>query len=342
MPDQSELNAETSANELLDQLQLPDDWQDIHVAVALSGGADSTALLCAVTQLKQVVGGAGRVIALHVNHGLREQQSDADASWCQQLCDRLGVSLEILIAETTQHAAETGQGIEAAARQQRYQLLTAAAERAGSRYLATAHTQDDQVETVLFRLLRGTGLRGLSGIPPQRVLTSSLSLIRPLLRCTRVMVLDYLALQQQDYRTDRTNADQQFTRNRVRHTLLPLLRDQFNAEVDQAIVRLAAQSGSAQALVEDLARKLLEQSDVSVEPSKLSLSCAAWTDQQQLVVSEALRLLWRRANLPEQAMTYDWWCQLAAMAQSPIDASVLNLPGDVRASIAGDRLLIEW
>lgn len=331
-----------SANELLDQLQMPDGWQDIHFAVALSGGADSTALLCAVTQLKQIVGGAGRVIALHVNHSLRGQQSDADARWCQQQCNRLGISLEILVAETARHAAETSQGIEAAAREQRYQLLTAAAERAGARYLATAHTQDDQVETVLFRLLRGTGLRGLSGIPPQRVLTSSLSLVRPLLHCTRAMVLDYLAQRQQDYRTDRSNADQQFTRNRVRHTLLPLLRDQFNAEVNQAIVRLAAQADSAQALVEDLARELLEQSNVSVEPSELSLSCAAWTDQQQLVVSEALRLLWRRANLPEQAMNYDWWCQFAAIAQSSVDASVLNLPGEVRASIDGDRLLIEW
>ncbi len=352
MPNDSLIYASALADDVADDLPhctwLPPGWGELNVAVALSGGADSMALLRALLYLKGQLdlqgqlGSAGRLKALHVNHQLRDVESANDAQWCQQQCDLLGVPLEVLTCDTAQYAAETGEGIEAAARAQRYQLLTEAAEQIGFRYLAMAHTRDDQVETVLFRVLRGTGLRGMAGIPRTRALTPSVTLIRPLLSCSRERVIRYLSELGQDYRTDRTNADRRFTRNRLRLDLLPQLREQYNLELDGALVRLAKQAAEAQRFVESHAWGLLERADVSAKPQALGLHWQVFSDQPSLVVCEALRMAWREAGLPEQAMTFEWWNRLAEMIQQPRDGAVLNLPGNVHASIAGEQLLLKW
>ena len=321
---------------------LPSDWNEINVAVALSGGADSMALLRVLQEFKLQQGGTGRLMALHVNHQLRGTESAADAQWCRQQCEALDIPFEVLTCDTSQYANDTGEGIEAAARAQRYQLLTTAAEQAGVRYLVTAHTQDDQVETVLFRVLRGTGLRGLAGIPQTRSLTHSLTLLRPLLDCSRTMVINYLSSLGQEYRTDSSNAETQFTRNRLRHELLPQLREQYNQELNGALVRLARQAAESQDVVEMLARQLLDEAEWAAKPQAMSLRCQPFAKCETLVACEALRIAWRDAGLSEQAMTYDWWNRLAEMIKHPQDAQVANLPGNVRASIAGKTLLLEW
>lgn len=300
------------------------------------------ALLRLLQEIKLQLGGAGQLIALHVNHQLRGDESSADAQWCQQQCDQINVPLEVITCDTAKTAAESGEGIEAAARNERYQRLTAAAEQTGVRYLAVAHTCNDQAETVLFRILRGTGLRGLAGIPRTRALTTSLTLIRPLLDCSREMVTDYLKELQQDYRTDSSNSETRFTRNRLRHELLPLLREQYNLDLDGALVRLAAQAEGAKTLVEEQARLLLDRAKMQATGSSVSLCWSAFAGCEQTLVCEALRLAWREAGLAEQAMTYQWWTQLAELMQQPCDDTVFNLPGNVRASITGDRLTLEW
>ncbi len=327
---------------LYGHLELPSGWCDLNVAVALSGGADSMALLRILRQIKSQQVGDGRLMALHVNHQLRGAESAADAQWCWKQCEALGIPLEVLTCDTSQYASDSGEGLEAAARAQRYQLLTAAAEQAGVRYLATAHTLDDQVETVLFRVLRGTGLRGLAGIPQTRALTGSVTLVRPLLDCSRSMIVDYLAELGQAYRTDSSNAETQFTRNRLRLELLPLLREQFNAELDSALVRLARQAGQTQQVIESQARRLLEAAECVAKPQALVLHCQVFHEQEPLVVCEALRMIWREAGLAQQAMTYEWWNRLGEMVQQPREGAVFNLPGNVRASIAGRRFLLEW
>lgn len=336
------MSAASPGENLIPHLQLPAGWTEVNVAVALSGGADSMALLRVLDQLKSHQGGAGQLLALHVNHQLRGEESDGDAHWCEASCQALGLPVVILTANTSRYAEETGQGLEAAAREQRYQLLTQAAEQAGVRYLATAHTRDDQVETILFRTLRGTGLRGLAGIPPTRKLTPSLTLIRPLLNCSRWRLVEFLEQLDQDFRTDSSNQDRQFTRNRLRHELLPALRKEFNEDLDSALLRLAEQAGGAQSLIEGLASELLAEADLSEDVSSMSMSFLPFSNQQRFLVCEALRLAWRRAELPEQAMTFDWWNALAAMLMHPEDSASLNLPGDVHASVEAGRLLLRW
>jgi len=329
-------------DDLLGRVWMPPSWNEINVAIALSGGADSMALLRVLQQLKKQLGGAGRLMAMHVNHQLRGAESADDAQWCRQQCEALAIPLEVLTCDTLQYATETGEGLEAAARAGRYQLLTDAAEQAGVRYLATAHTRDDQIETVLFRVLRGTGLRGLAGIPRTRSLTPTVTLVRPLLDCWRAMVTDYLSELGQAYRTDRSNVDTRFTRNRIRHELLPLLREQYNTDLDGALVRLARQAGESQQVVELQARRLLDAAECVAKPQALTLCWQVFAEQQHFLVCEALRIAWREAGLAEQAMTYEWWNRLAEMVLQPREGAVFNLPGNVRASIAGEQFLLEW
>jgi tRNA(Ile)-lysidine synthase len=316
-------------------------WRDVHVAVALSGGADSVALLRGLVELKRQHGGKGELLAFHVNHQLRGAESDGDAAWCLELCRTLSLPCEVLRAEVAARADADGDGLEAAARQERYRLLTAACEQRGVRYLATAHTRDDNIETVLFRLLRGTGLRGLAGIASHRPLTNSLTVVRPLLACSRTEVVDFLAMLGQDFRTDSSNASREFMRNRIRNELLPMLRREFSSNVDDSLERLAEQAGEVNEFLESAADKLLGEAQCQVNSGAFQLNISAFGTGPSLVIREALRLAWRRAGLPEQAMSHQWWCQLAELAAAGASNKVLNLPGNVRAERAGDELVVE-
>jgi tRNA(Ile)-lysidine synthase len=319
----------------------PSTWQDVHVAVALSGGADSVALLRALLEAKQEHGGKGDIFALHVNHHLRGAESDGDERWCGELCNKLEIPWQALQGDVAARAATEGDGIEAAARQERYALLTKTAEARGARYLATAHTRDDQVETVLFRLLRGTGLRGLTGIAATRPLTPSLAVVRPLLNCTRGEVLAYLTMLGQDFRTDSSNADRSYTRNQIRGELLPLLRIQYNSNVDDAILRLAEQAREMSDFCENAARELLNSATTTNSQNEVAFHVAILREQPEILIREALRIAWREAHFPEQAMTHDWWCQLAGLATGAASNEVLNLPGNVRALVSDGLLRIQ-
>ncbi len=219
----------------------PEDWCEITVLVAISGGADSVALLRAMLRLK--TNGAGRICAAHFNHRLRSA-ADEDELFVRGLCAHWKIPCEIGRAEATQIASAPGEGIEEAARRLRYDFLEAAAGNLGARHVVTAHTADDQAETILQRILRGTGLSGLSGIARTRTLGHA-ALMRPLLGFRRAEIERYLADLRQPFRRDDSNSDRRFTRNRIRRELLPLLIREYNAQAVEAILRLGAGRRSA-------------------------------------------------------------------------------------------------
>ena len=154
----------------------PQRWADVTVLVAVSGGADSVALLRALLAVRQP--GRGRLVAAHLNHQLRGEHSDADAAFVADLCRRLGVECRTQSIAVSQ-TVRGGEGLEAAARRARYQFLAAAAADIGARYVAIGHTADDQVETILHRIIRGTGIAGLAGIPHIRPLMLPLAASQP-------------------------------------------------------------------------------------------------------------------------------------------------------------------
>jgi tRNA(Ile)-lysidine synthase len=305
-------------------------------------------MLRAAVALKRRCGGSGRLFVGHLNHGLRDAEADEDVRWLQQLCEKLAMPLEVGKADMTS-AARQRDGLEAAARAARYDFLRDVAESLGARFVAVAHTADDQIETVLYRILRGTGIAGLRGIPRVRALSPSVALIRPILAMRRRDVLEYLTAIGQDFRTDSSNANPRWTRNRLRNELLPALRKYYQADVDNALLRLAAQAIEAQAIIEDLAARLVEsaveKSEVQDERTRagrekqiLRINCRRLDDQAALVVREVCKIAWQQMGWPLQSMGFDEWQQLAAMILSTGDVPVVNLPGNVLARREHDVL----
>lgn len=186
------------------------------VLVAVSGGADSTALALTLGEVTRADSASMSLVGLvHINHQLRGDDSDADEGFCRALADRLGVPILVVVAPVVVAA---GRSPESAARRLRYQAFAEAASLLGATCVVTAHTMDDQVETVLLRLLRGAGLRGVSGIRARRGLV-----VRPMLRCRRSDVRAWLTARGESWREDQSNDDVSIARNHVRHRLLPVL-----------------------------------------------------------------------------------------------------------------------
>ncbi|MCD6334737.1 MAG: tRNA lysidine(34) synthetase TilS [Candidatus Latescibacteria bacterium] len=204
------------------------------VLVAVSGGADSVALLDILSRLQEEL--HIRLHVAHLNHGLRGSDSDEDARFVEALCSDLGMPFTAGRKDVRAFVREQGFSLEEGARIVRYRFLKDVAEQVGAARIATGHTADDQAETVLFRLLRGSGVKGLGGMHPVR----EERFIRPLLGVRRWEVEQYLTGRKLAFRCDRSNEDPAFTRNRIRRELLPLLRDRFNPNIVRTLVRAAA------------------------------------------------------------------------------------------------------
>jgi len=215
------------------------------VALAVSGGADSVALLLAMHRANheqrngRAVGLGVGLSAVHVHHGIRGAEADADAEFVRALCAKLEVALHLRHVDAPAHAASHSETLEEAARNLRYAVfreLTASGE---VESIATAHTLTDQAETVLMKLLRGAWTEGLSGIHPVLEMEGVGRVVRPLLGVTRAEVEAFLRAIGQPWREDESNADMVHTRNRLRHELLPLLRAE-NPRLDETLAGLAA------------------------------------------------------------------------------------------------------
>jgi tRNA(Ile)-lysidine synthase len=209
-------------------------------------------------------------------------------------------------------AGHGGQGLEALARRARYAFLAQAAARLGARYVVTAHTADDQAETILHRILRGTGIRGLAGMARARPL-GPVTLLRPLLGIRRAELVAYLDELSQSYRRDSSNRDRRFTRNRIRRELLPRLAAQFNPAVVAALLRLGGLAGGAQAAVDRWVADAAERWARPSGPGRVTIDRAGLADQPRYLVRELLMAVWRRQGWPMQAMGFDEWDLLAAM-----------------------------
>ena len=291
--------------------------------VAVSGGADSVALLRALHAVQ-----AGPLAVAHVNHRLRGADSDADEAFVRELCATLGVPCRVKSLDVAALAA--GENLESTARRVRYEFFAEVAAEAGAKWVATGHTADDQAETVLHRLVRGTGLQGLRGVASERAggvsppvietggLTPPARLLRPLLTVTRADVLAYLAALGQPFREDASNADPRFTRNRIRHELLPLLKT-FNPDVVSALAHLAEHAGEAHEVLTALARELLAKAERPRAGDAIILD-AATLAAPRAVVRAALRLVWERESWPTGEMGFDAWDRAVEVASGTLPA----------------------
>jgi tRNA(Ile)-lysidine synthase len=317
----------------------PAEWRDVTVLVAVSGGADSVALARGLWQLR--VAGEGRLALAHFNHKLRGAESDADQQFVAQLAQEFGCEL-LTEAAPSPSLPLSASFSEAALRDLRYDFLKRAAGQSGARYVATAHTADDQVETVLFNMLRGTGLAGLAGIPRTRQLTEAATLIRPLLGVTRMEVIDYLMNSAAPFREDATNTTANYTRNRIRRELLPQLERQYNPKVREALARLSRIAVEAEYFVASVAGGMATQ---LLQPTAegIDIPCLPLARLSDFLAREVIRQAWRWQDWPEQDMGYDEWQALALLARARTfpDEGWLPprmFPGGIRAERRGGML----
>jgi tRNA(Ile)-lysidine synthase len=320
----------------------PDVWRDVTVLVAVSGGADSVALFRGLTAVRQP--GPGRLIAAHFNHGLRGAESDADEAYVGNLADAFQVPFVVGHVQDEAAASSGSLSSEAGAREARYRFLRRAAQQVGARYVVTAHTADDQAETVLHRILRGTGVTGVAGIRRFRQFLPHVALVRPLLDFRRAEVTEYLRAIHQPFREDPTNADIRFTRNRIRHELLPQLARDYNDDVVTAITRLASLAGEVQTVVDDMVEELAERCVKHRPASAVVIDCEALRGSRRFIIRELLASAWRGQDWPLQAMGLQQWEELAELAVgtsgSNMQPSVKFFPGGVRAERRGGTLTL--
>ena len=205
------------------------------VIAGVSGGADSVCLLFILCSLQERLG--FRVKVCHVNHELRGREADEDEAYVKELCARLGVPCRIFREDVELIAAKRKQSLEEAGRTVRRAAFGTMCREDGGTKIATAHHRDDNAETVLLNIARGTGLKGLCGIRPVQG-----RWIRPLLASSREQIESFLKAQGVSWRTDATNEEDDYTRNRIRHNILPVMKEQVNAGVVRHLEELSMQS----------------------------------------------------------------------------------------------------
>jgi len=299
--------------------------------VAVSGGADSIALLHFLVAERARTGRPDSLAVAHVNHGLRGADADADAAFVRERAIAWGVPF----FESTLPRGGTS---EDALRRARYAALVSLAERADASCTATAHNADDQAETVLFRMARGSGLRGLAGMPSKgRV--HGLAVVRPFLDVTREQVLDYLQRNGVPHRMDVTNQSLRPARNRIRHEILPRLEAGVNAGVRKALVRQAALFREADEYLEVEARRYLEASVLERGDGKIILAATRLLDYPKLLRTYVFRCALQELNGAIRDFTTAHLDALLSLVTQSSGRSI-DLPHDMVARRERGRIVL--
>ena len=228
------------------------------VVAAVSGGSDSVALAWILRELSEA--GALRLTAIaHLDHSLRGAESARDAAFCRDLAAELGVPFDVEAVDVASLAKANGQSIEEAGREARYAFFDRVRARTTADAIATGHTRDDQAETVLMRVFRGAGTKGLAGIPPRRG-----AIVRPLIDLRRVELVGWLDAHSRRWVEDSTNADRAVTRNWIRHALLPEITARFGDGVIDVLARGADLARADDRVLSEIAREVAPGIQTSV------------------------------------------------------------------------------
>lgn len=299
--------------------------------VAVSGGSDSVGLLRVLHQLAPRAGLA--LTVAHLDHGLRGAAAEADGRFVAELAAALGLGCELGRWQPARPAH-----FEVESRRARYAWLAEVARNRGAAAVAVGHTQDDQAETILHRIVRGTGLRGLAGMPPRRPLSDRVTLVRPLLTTTRQDVRAYLETLGQPFREDATNADLSRTRARIRHDLIPRLEADYNPRIRESVQRLGALAGAMSEASDRLVARRARKAVIEADATAVSLRCAILRPLPPVLRAEALRSVWRQQGWPEQSMNVGRWRRLARLVGRSGDARSVSIGAGVEASCGGGVL----
>ncbi len=266
------------------------------VLIGVSGGPDSVALLSLIYNTNRTDPPYSEIFIAHLNHSIRGRESDEDEQFVTTLSEKYGVPLIVEKRGIIEIARERKISLEEAARDERYKFFESAAEKTGANVIAVGHNADDNAETILHRIIRGTGVTGVSGIRPKRKLTpvSTITLVRPLLFTWRKDITAYLEDENLSYRVDSTNIEKDKLRNRIRLELIPYLEENYNAKIKKSLATLGETSlqnsdyleAKAKALFEDV----LVNRETPIETIALDIHKLKESPQilQQMIIKEAI------------------------------------------------------
>lgn len=311
------------------------------LVIGVSGGADSVALLHAMHELNRIRGFPWKIHVGHLHHGIRGLAADQDADFVKDLAARLDLSATVEHVDVPTLAKARQESIEEAAREARYAFLERICLHTEGRHIVLAHHADDNAETVLHRILRGTGLRGLAGIAPVRPLSpgSDIVVVRPLLKLTREQILAFLKERDLRWREDHTNTQTSLTRNRIRHEVLPMLETKINKQVREALIRLAEQARLTDGYLAETAQRTLETLVISRTDCDLTLNLPALLKRSKVIRAELVRhaFLWLRVG--EQQIDRRHVMAVLRLAEQGVNNKRINLPGRLTVARRYDRLV---
>jgi tRNA(Ile)-lysidine synthase len=308
-----------------------------HLLVAVSGGADSVALLHALCALRTDLD--IRITVAHLDHCIRGEAARQDADFVADLAAKLEVPCIVQRRDIPRIARNRGISLEMAARDERYAFLAQTARRRKANAVATAHTADDQAETVLLKLTRGAGARGLGGIR-HRVDRDGLTVVRPLLDATRAEVEKYLRRMGVAWREDLSNVDTSFLRNRIRHEVLPLLETRLNPKVRDALLRAADLLREDDDWLMGAAQGALVECRSNSKPGTLSVPSLR---KQHLAARRRVLQLWLAdEGIPAAALDFDAAARIESLLGRAKNGAIAPLAGGCRVVRRYDEITVEW
>lgn len=310
---------------------------------AVSGGMDSMALLHGLLAVNEIRERRWKFHAAHLDHLLRAE-SVSDAQFVRDQAAQLHVECTVTVADVAVEARAQGESLEQAARRIRYLFLQETAQKVGAAFVAVGHHADDQAETILHRLVRGTGLRGLAGMPAVRPIHegSTIQLVRPLLGFSRAELATYVEQEQIDFRHDATNDDAgAATRNRIRHDVLPLLRDGVNPDVTFALLRLAEQARRADEAIRAMASQALGHLRVEERGSSVIISARSLAALPPALQSEIVVTMLERLRVARRELGFERIESVLELFDGDGRRRTIELPGGARVIRRGRYLCFQ-
>ena len=300
------------------------------ILVAFSGGADSSALLHILCQYSKMSG--AKIYAAHVNHGIRGNEADRDEEFCKELCDSLGVKIFVLRADVPSIAKERKESVETAARLVRYEFFERVMRENGIKILATAHNANDNLETLIFNIARGSGLSGLCGIPSSRSMGSA-TVIRPMLAMQKSEIIEYCKKHALNFVTDSTNTDTDYTRNLIRAEIIPVMQ-KINSGALRNANRMCQNLREDSIFLDSMAEKFIQELDTEyeIELKKILESPAP-------IINRAFIRLYEKLS-GGRTLEHTHVSALYDLALNAVPHSAVSLPYGFEGRIENDRLCL--
>lgn len=302
------------------------------IVAGISGGADSVCLLKVLSELKNVYD--LELTAVHLNHCLRGEESDGDQEFVRELCEKWDIELRIFKEDIAKTALINRISLEEAGRNARYRIFNQVLEEKKADFIAVAHQKEDQAETVMLNILRGTGPDGLCGMKFKQG-----RIIRPLLNISRDDIEKYLSENGIPYRTDSTNLDSEYTRNRIRNELFPKIKEMFGVNPANQLVRLSELMQDEQAFLEAVALKAYSEV-VLDDNNQIIISLNNFNNLDRAIKKRIIRIAWEKINNCRKNFESVHVEQVLALCRKGITGKKVELPRSTEAKISYDTLII--